>query len=117
MVAEDPRRVHVHLRVVEVLDEIAAARDVEDLKAAADAEQRQPPLQRRAAERDLEIVASAARVGGAGIRGRAVARRVEVGTAAEQEPVDPVEDRSRVGGSARAGGQQQRHPSRLVDAI
>ena len=80
--------------VVDVLVQRAAARDVQGLEAAADAEQRQPARVGPAHERDLGRVDDA--VGRPQVLvavGRAVLERVEVGPAGEAQAVEPVEQR------------------------
>ncbi len=75
MVAEDAGRVQVQLRLFEVLVEIAAAGDVEDLKAATDAQHGDAGVERLAGEGELELVAGAAVVGRPRVRLLPVGRR------------------------------------------
>ena len=75
-------------RLGQVLHQRAAAGDVDQLHAPADAEHRQVALDRRAGQRDLERVALGHRVDGLRVRPLAVAGRVDVGAAGEHQPVD-----------------------------
>jgi hypothetical protein len=75
----------------EVLDERASEGDVEDLDPAAHAEDRKPALER--ALRELELERVPAGLGRGEVVGRllAVAARVDVAAAAEEDPVARVE--------------------------
>ena len=75
----------------EVLQERAAAGDVDQLHPAADAQQRHVALDRRARERDLEGVALGHRVDGLRMRLLAVAGGVDVGAAREHQAVDQLQ--------------------------
>ncbi len=78
-----------------MLVEVAAERHVQHLHAAADAEVGHAALDGDARQRDLEVVAL--RIGrlDVGLRLLAVAARVEIGAADEEQTVDAVEqDRS-----------------------
>ena len=104
---------HVLGRVAEVLDQRAAAGDVEDLHAAADAEHGHVALERAAAKRDLEAVALGLVADRHRVRLGAVARRVEVGSAREDQRVEDVEKLRRVGGAVAprpAGAPGSRRP-------
>ena len=75
----------------EMLDEVAAAKHVQELEAAADRERRQVALERRLEEPQLACIAV-----GLGRVGRrmpvgAVVRRVDVDAAREDDPVEHVE--------------------------
>ena len=96
VVGELTRGVHVHLGVGEVLLERAAKGDIEDLKPAADRQQRHVPVNRRASNRDLEGVAPLMDAGGVRTGLGAVERRIEVGPAGEHDGVDQVEHRAGV---------------------
>ena len=111
-----PGRVQVKLGVGDVLVERAAAGDVEQLHPAADAEHRQVALERAAREGELEAVA----LGPGALRVRvglgAVAGRVDVRAAGEDEPVEQVEQLLGRLGDLVVGRQDQRQPARLGDA-
>ena len=70
--------------VRQVLDERAAAGDVHDLHAAADAEERQVALERARGQRELEGVPLGHGAGRLGMRLGAVGGRVQVGPAGQQ---------------------------------
>ena len=78
--------------VREVLDQRAAQRDVQHLHAAADREGRRAVAHRGACEGDVERVDVVLHAVGVGVRGLAVAHRVDVGTADQHEPVEPEDD-------------------------
>ena len=69
VVAERARRVAMSVRLVEVLDERASQRHVQDLHAPADAEQRDLAVERPAEQRHLEAVALGPGAAGLGMRG------------------------------------------------
>ncbi len=94
-------RLHQHLPddVGQVLDQRAAAGDVHQLHAAADAEQRHVTLHRLQRERDLERVA---------VRPLPV-----VGAAGEDQPVDQVEDPV----ALLVGREQDRQAARALDGV
>ncbi len=94
-----------------VLLQVAAERDVEDLRAAADREQRQIACKRDAHQRELEVVALAHHPDGLRVRRFAVQLRIEIRAAGEDEPVDGI-DRL-VGSSARR--HEQRDAARAHD--
>ena len=75
----------------QVLDEVAAARDVQELRAAADREHRQVAGERRLEQRELGVVASRDDPSVSGVRAPARRARVDVGAAREDEPVERVE--------------------------
>ena len=74
-----------------VLLEVAAERDVEHLRAAADGEHGHVPLQRRGEQGDLGAVPLGTDVGRLRVRLGVVQLRVEVRPAREDEPVEHVE--------------------------
>ena len=75
----------------QVLDEVAATRDVQELETAADRQRRHVPLQRRVEQRELPGVAARVRGIGLGVRLGAVELGVDVGAAREDHGVDRVE--------------------------
>jgi hypothetical protein len=75
----------------QVLDEVSAAGDVEELEAAADRERRQVARERRLQERQLARVAACVRDVRLGVCLGAIVRRVDVGAAGEHDPVERVE--------------------------
>ena len=75
----------------EVLVQRAAERDVHHLHPAADREHGQVAIERRAQQRDLEAVALGHGADRLGVRRGAVAGRIDVGSAGEDEPVEAVE--------------------------
>ena len=96
-----------------VLDERAAERDVEDLDPAAHAEDGQAAVERSLDELELELVAE--RIGRPEMLGRIlpVATRVDVSSAAEEDPVAGVQRIVEVTVDARQGepdaaGERQR---------
>ena len=96
-----------------VLDERAAERHVEDLDPAAHAEDGQAPVERALDELELELVAE--RIGRPEMLGRIlpVATRVDVSSAAEEDPVAGVQRIVEVTVDARQGepdaaGERQR---------
>lgn len=76
--------------VGQVLVEAAAEVDVEDLHAAADAEERQAAVEGRGDQRELGGVTEVADVAGLGVGGLAVAGRVDVAAARDDEAVEDV---------------------------
>ena len=115
MVAEPARRVQVQLGVGEMLVERPAAGDVEDLEAAADAEQRQVPRQGGAGQRELEPIALDPGVRGVRVGLGSVARGIEIAAAGEQQAVEQVEHRLRVLGPRLACREDERQPPGFVD--
>ena len=112
VVAEGPRRCARWLVVADelrqVLVERAAAGDVEHLHPAADAEQRHVALERAPRQRELEAVALGPGALRLGVRLGAVAGRVDVGAAGEDQPVEQVEQPVGIGLGGVVGRQQQR---------
>jgi hypothetical protein len=95
-----------------MLDEIAAARDVHDLEAAAHGEHGHVARERSLEQRQLACVALRSRPARLRMRVRAVRVRVDVGAAGEDQPVERVEgllDR------VRARRHEQRPPARGLD--
>jgi hypothetical protein len=80
----------------DVLHERSTGRDVEHLDAAADRQQRQAAIQRRAREGNLELVAPGLRRGERLVRRLAVQLRVHVAAAAQHQGVEPVERGHRI---------------------
>jgi hypothetical protein len=81
---------------VEVLDEVAAGQDVQQLGAAADSEDRDVGAQRRAQDRQVALVAVTVGVLDVGPAPLAIERGVDVGLAAGQHDrvdADEVLDR------------------------
>ena len=78
-------------RLGQVLDEIAAAEDVQQLEAAADRERRHVALERAREQRELAGVA--VRLGriGRGVTLGAVVRRIDVDAAGEDDAVEDVQ--------------------------
>src|SRR3989442_5631455 len=76
----------------QVLVQRAAERDVEDLDAAADREDRQPALARARDQGELDRVALGIDLAELGVRGGAVARGIDVLAARQHEPGDGRED-------------------------
>src|SRR3954468_20943549 len=79
--------------VRKVLHERATTRDVQDLHAAADGEDRKPAPPRRAHETQLEDVDLRLRGPKLRVRTGAVTGGLEVGTAGQADTVEPVDDR------------------------
>ena len=98
----------------QVLDEVAAARDVQELEAAADRERRHVALERGLQQRQLARVAARLRRVGLGMRLGAVRARVDVRAAGEDDPVERVE---RLLDALLAGRDEQRPPSRALDRV
>ena len=89
----------------DVLLEVAAERDVQHLRAAADREHRHVALQRRLHQLQLEVVALANDAVRLGMRLGAVQLRIEIRAAGEHQPVDDVQrlrQRRRPAGRAAA---------------
>ncbi len=89
----------------QVLDEVAAARDVQHLEAAADREHRQVARERRLEQRELAAVALGVRARRLRMRLGAVLVGLEVVAAGEDEAVERVEhlvDPVLVGGTSSA---------------
>ena len=101
--------------VGQVLIERPAAGDVEDLHPAADAEQRDPALERASRQRDLEVVTVGIGPDRLRMRLRAVALGVDVGAASQHQRVETVEQLAGLLGRAAVGRQHRDHPARAVD--
>ena len=71
-----------------VLNEVAAARDVEELGTAADGQNGHVPLERGAEERELGLVASRVHAGGRGVCRGAVGTGINVASPREDESVE-----------------------------
>src|SRR5437762_3478447 len=84
---------------VQILIQRTAERDVEDLNAAADRENRQAARARRGDERELGGVTHGIDIAQAGMRRRPVAVRRDVFATREHQPTD-----RREGGSGTVGG-------------
>ena len=103
----------------QVLDEVAAARDVQDLAAAADREHRHVALERRrraARARRGRGRAAMPFVSGCGSAPYSV--RVEVGAAGEDEPVERLErllDRRPRSAARAAAGRRRARPRDVVE--
>ena len=115
--ARDAAVVLVAEVVGQVLLERAAARDVHELHAAADAEQRDVALERAARQCDLERVALGPRALGHRVRLGAVAGGVEVGAAGEDQPVDDVEHLVGVALGLGVGRDHQREAAGGLDGV
>ena len=95
----------------------AAADDVQRLHAAADRQQREVALGGGGEQGELVLVGDAIDVGAErGVRQLSVRRRVEVGPAAEDQAVEPVEQRSGVVDVA-VGGHDDGDPAGLLDRL
>src|SRR5262245_35504381 len=81
--------------------------------APADSQDRQVPLQGGAAKSQLEVVALPRHPAQLRMGLRAIERRVDVGAAAEEQPLDPIEQLRRVLGAA--GGQDHGQAAALLD--
>ena len=116
VLAEDAGHGAVHLVVEpvgQVLVDPAAARDVQHLRAAADREHGEVPLERGAHQLELELVPRANDPAGLRMRLCSVEARIEVGTTREHEPVDRIERLLDPG----AGRHEQRRAARLLDRL
>ena len=100
----------------DVLVETAAERDVQHLDAAADREDRQPPIERDPHRRGLDGVARRRDVVERGMRGLAEERGVHVAAAGQEQavqaPREPIE-----GGGAELGRQRHRYAPGLLDGV
>jgi hypothetical protein len=110
VVAERAGRVPLQVDAHDVLLQRPAERHVEDLHPAADAGQRHIALEPPVRESQLEAVALDARAVRLGVGSRTVARRVDVGAAADQERIDEVEARSGISATASSGGRIRARP-------
>ena len=95
----------------QVLDEIAAARDVEQLRAAADRQHGHVARERRLEQRELRLVAPRLRRVGRRVRLGPVQVRVEVAAAGEDHAVERVE---RLLDRALHGRDDERPPARVL---
>ena len=114
---EDAERLAVALvpdLVGKVLDEVTAAEDIEELEAAADRERRQIALERGLEQRELAGIAVGLRRVGRGMTVGAVAGRVDVDPARED---DPVEDVERLLDRLVARRDDERPPAGLLDRL
>ena len=98
--------------VGQVLDQVAAERDVQHLRAAADREHRQVARERRGQQRELGAVALGHDPVRLGMRLLAVQLRVEVGAAGEDQPVERVQ---RLLDAVVGGRHEQRACARALD--
>ncbi len=104
--------------VADVLLQVAAVRDVEQLEAAADTEHRQVAGDRAAGERQLGPIAADVRRIGRGVRLGPVVRRPDVLAADQDQPVEDLEHAGRVVGRViGVGRQQQRDAAGRVHAL
>ena len=94
--------------VREVLHEIAAGRDVEDLRSTADRENRHVARERSLQERQLRTVALGDDVLRLGVRILPVELRIEIGAAGEDDGVERVQ---RLVDSRVEGRDEQRPPA------
>ena len=117
VVGEDARRVLVPLvadDLGKVLDEVAAAGDVQDLAPAADGQHGHVARERALEERELGAVALGPYAVRLRVRLGAVGVGVEVGAAGEDEPVEGVE---RLLDALGAGRHEQRPPAGALDRL
>ena len=108
----------VHLvadRFGQMLVEGAAEGDVQQLHAAADPQHRHVALQRPPGQRQLEAVTLGPGAGGLGVGLGAVAGGVDVGTAGQHQPVDPVEQEVGVLDRRLVGRQDDAQPAGALD--
>ena len=103
--------------VGQVLMQRSAERDVEGLGAAADAQHRQLPVQRRAEQGELPRVPVGCGRVGTRVRRLPVARRVDVSAAGDHQAVEPVEHPVRDVGVDRLRWQQHRDATGQRDAL
>ena len=97
-----------------MLDQVAAAQDVEQLEAAADRERRQVTLERGLEEAELAGVAVCLRRVGGRVALGAVLRRIDVDAAGEDDPVEHVE---RLLDRVLARGHDERAAAGLLDRV
>jgi len=117
VVAEHARRLAVRLRadhLGKVLDDVAAARHVQHLRAAAHGEDGHVPLQRRRQQRELRAVTVRHGAARLGVRLSPVRLRVEIVAAREDDAVERVE---RLLHPVLDGGHEQRAPARALDDV
>ena len=103
--------------VGEVLVQLAAVRDVDDLHPAADAQAGEVELGRAAHEQQLERVALGRRRLGLGMRLGAVGRGGQVGAAGDEHAVEQGQQLARVGEVGRRRGEQQRPTAGARDGV
>jgi hypothetical protein len=94
-------------RVGDVLDQGAAEPDVEDLRAPADAEHRDPAFEGAVEHGELGRVPLGTRLPRAGVCGGAVAVGADVRATCEHDGVEAVDGRGRL----RDRREQHRHPT------
>ena len=114
---EDTERLAVTLvpdLLRQVLDQVAAAQDVQQLEAAADRERRKVALERCLEQPELAGVAVGLRRIGRRVAVGAVVRRVDVDAAREDEPVENVE---RLLDGVLARRHDERPPACLLDGV
>lgn len=87
--------------VGQVLVQAPAEVDVEDLHSPADAQEGQTAIEGGADEREFGLVAEVADIAGLGVGGFAVAGRIDVAAAGDDQAVEDVHE-----GRRRAGGRQ-----------
>ena len=90
--------------VGQVLVEGSAAGDVQDLHPTADAEQRDPALERLPRQRDLEVVTIGIGPDGLRMRLSPLALGVDVGAASEHQRVETIEQLAGSSVARRSGG-------------
>ena len=115
--ARDAAVVLVADLVGEVLPERAAAGDVHDLHAAADAEQRDVALERAPGQCELERVPLGPHAAGHRVGLGAVGGRVDVGAAGQDQAVQDVEHLVGLGLGLGVGRQHERDPARGLDGV
>src|SRR4051794_25743774 len=98
----------------EMLDEVTAAQDVEQLEAAADRERREVSLERRLEEPELARVAPLLCRVSRGVPLGAIPRWIDVDAAGEH---DPVEDVERLVDPVLARGNDESTAARLLDRV
>src|SRR5207302_1046619 len=91
----------------EVLIQRPAQRDVQDLDAATDGEDREPASLRAGDERQLDGIAAGVGLAELGVRDRTIAGRLDVLPTGEHQPLDPVER-----GARGVGLEDRRHEER-----
>ena len=111
VVGEGAGRVTVQLEAGQVLVQRPALDHVQHLHASADPEHGHVALQRARAEAELEAVALGARAARLRVRACAVARRVDVGAAGQDQRVEHVEQLVGRLGDDVIGRQDQGEPA------
>ena len=79
-----------------VQEEVAALGDIQKLHPAADAEDRHPPLGDRAHQRAIEFLAASIQEADRGVEHETVVARIEIGAAAEHDPVQNIQHAAQV---------------------